>query len=117
MIDPLPIKRRSVLAPSLHRRPQIPPSTLPNPELRPQAKRRRFSAQYKLKILAEVDAAAGSGAIGALLRREGLYSSTLTNWRKERDAAIVQGLSPRTHSPKPQLDSTSKELQATAPRQ
>ena len=91
--------------------PKAGPSTLPNPEVRPRAKRRRFNAQYKLKILAEVDAAAGSGAIGALLRREGLYSSMLTNWRKERDSAIEQGLSPRTRGPKPQHDSTSKELQ------
>ena len=69
---------------------------LPNPEVRPRAKRRSFPAQYKLKILAEADAATGSGAIGALLRREGLYSSMLTNWRKERAAAIEQGLA---HAP------------------
>ncbi|MDQ2777419.1 MAG: hypothetical protein M3Y57_21260, partial [Acidobacteriota bacterium] len=49
-----------------------------NPEVRPHAKRRSFPASYKMKILAETDTAAGSGAIGALLRREGLYSSHLT---------------------------------------
>ena len=79
--------------------------------MRPRAKRRSFTAPYKQKILAEVDAAAGSGTSGALLRREGLYSSVLTNWRKERDAAIKQGLTPRTRGPKPQLDTTTKELQ------
>ena len=84
---------------------------LPNPEVRPRAKRRSFPAQYKLKILAEADAAIGSGAIGALLRREGLYSSMLTNWRKERAAAIEQGLGPRTRGPKPKFDPSAKELQ------
>ena len=86
-------------------------NSLPDPEVRPRATRRRFTAQYKLKILAEVDAATGSGAVGALLRREALYSSMLTNWRKERDAAIEQGLSPRTRGPKPQLDPSAKEVQ------
>lgn len=85
-------------------------NSLPDPEVRPRATRRRFTAQYKLKILAEADAATGSGAICALLRREALYSSMLTNWRKERDAAMEQGLSPRTRGPKPQLDPSAKEV-------
>ncbi len=59
-----------------------------DPEVMAKAKRRTFSAAYKAKILAEVDAAAGSGNIGEILRREGIHSSTLTGWRKERDAAI-----------------------------
>lgn len=83
------------------------PSAPPNPEVRPIAKRRRFTAQYKLKILAEADAATASGAIGALLRREGLYSSMLANWRKERAA----GMEPRTRGPKPRLDPSAKEVQ------
>jgi len=91
--------------------PKAGPTSPPNPELRPRAKRRSFTAQYKLKILDEFDAATGSGAIGALLRREGLYSSMLANWRKERAAAIAQGLTPRTRGPKPQLDTTTRELQ------
>jgi transposase len=60
----------------------------PDPEVTPKAKRRSFSASYKKKILAEVEAAVGSGSIGEILRREGIYSSTLTSWRKERDAAV-----------------------------
>ena len=60
----------------------------PDPEVTPKAKRRSFSAAYKKKILAEVDAAAGTGGIGEILRREGIYSSTLTSWRQERDAAV-----------------------------
>jgi transposase len=57
----------------------------PDPEVTPKGKRRIFAAAYKKKILAEADAAAGSGQIGELLRREGIYSSTLTRWRRERD--------------------------------
>jgi transposase len=65
----------------------------PDPEVTAKAKRRSFSAAYKTKILAEVEAAAGSGNIGEILRREGIYSSTLTGWRKERDAAIHSAFS------------------------
>jgi hypothetical protein len=63
---------------------------LPDPEVTPKARRRIFKAAYKNKkrILAEVEAAAGSGQIGEILRREGIYSSTLTGWRKEREAAV-----------------------------
>ena len=63
-------------------------SVSPDPEATPKAKRRIFSASYKKKILAEVEAAVGSGSIGEILRREGIYSSTLTSWRKERDAGV-----------------------------
>ena len=83
----------------------------PNPEVRPRAKRRNFSAAYKEKVLAAADAASGSGAIGALLRREGLYSSHLTHWRLERSAGITQGLTPRTRGPKPQVESSIRENQ------
>ena len=62
--------------------------SFPDSEVTPKAKRRSFSAPYKKKILAEVEAASGSGSIGEILRREGIYSSTLTGWRKERDAAV-----------------------------
>jgi transposase-like protein len=61
---------------------------LPDSEVTPKAKRRIFNAAYKKKILAEVEAAAGSGNIGEILRREGIYSSTLTGWRKEREAVV-----------------------------
>jgi len=83
----------------------------PNPEVRPRAQRRSFTAAYKQKILAEADAATESGAIGALLRREGLYSSHLTHWRQERNAGIKQGLTPRTRGPKPHADTSAKEIQ------
>lgn len=65
----------------------------PDPEVTPKAKRRIFSAAYKKKILSEADAAAGSGNIGEILRREGIYSSTLTRWRRERDSAVESAFS------------------------
>ena len=81
----------------------------PDPEVIPnKAKRRSFSASYKRKILAEVEAAAGSGSIGEILRREGIYSSTLTSWRKERDAA-VEGVFSKKRGPEPKHDPFSVE--------
>jgi len=65
----------------------------PDPEVMPQAKRRRFSAEYKLRVLAEADGCTQPGETGALLRREGLYSSHLTTWRRQRDEGQLQGLS------------------------
>jgi transposase-like protein len=62
-------------------------------EVAAKPKRRQFTAEYKKRILAEADAAAEPGAIGALLRREGLYSSHLTAWRQERAAGIDRAFS------------------------
>ena len=67
----------------------------PDPEVLPQAKRRTFSASYKLRILQEADHCREAGDIGALLRREGLYSSHLTTWRRQREAGELAGLAPR----------------------
>ena len=80
----------------------------PDPEVLPQARRRRFSAKYKLRILEQVDACAEPGQIGALLRREGLYSSNLTNWRRQRETGGLKGLAPKKRGPRPDPD---KELQ------
>ncbi len=68
---------------------------VPDPEVKTTKPRRRFTAKYKLRILAEVDACTSKGSIGAILRREGLYSSNLTTWRKQREKGILDGLSPR----------------------
>ena len=73
----------------------------PNPEVVADARRRTFTASYKLRVLAEVDASTQPGAIGAVLRREGLYSSHLATWRRERQAGAVKGLTPHTRGPKP----------------
>ena len=86
-------------------------SEVPDPEVVPQAKRRRFSAEYKLRILEEVDACNESGQIGSLLRREGLYSSHLTTWRRQREQGQLEGLSPKKRGRKPSVDEAlAKEL-------
>lgn len=79
-----------------------------DPEVTAKAKRRSFSAEYKKKILAELDAASGTGAIGELLRREGLYSSTIAYWRKERDSAIHSAFSQK-RGPEPKHNPFSSE--------
>src|SRR5260370_20124779 len=69
-------------------------------ELSDRPRRRSFSAQDKLRILAETDRAAETGGIGAILRREGLYSSALTDWRRQRDAGAFGALVPGKRGPK-----------------
>jgi transposase len=84
----------------------------PNPEVVADAKRRTFTAEYKLRILAEADAAASQpGAIGALQRREGLYSSHLVTWRRERQAGILKGLTPHKRGPKSKRNPQEEEMQ------
>ena len=61
------------------------PNDVPDPEVSAQAKRRQFSAEYKLRILTEVEQGQERGAVGALLRREGLYSSHLSKWRQNKN--------------------------------
>jgi transposase-like protein len=66
----------------------------------PRAQRRRFTAEYKLSIVRAADAVQAAGEIGALLRREGLYSSHLVMWRKQFRAAALRELSPKRRGPK-----------------
>jgi transposase-like protein len=73
----------------------------PATEVVAKAKRRVYPAEYKLRILREVDACQALGEIGALLRREGLYSSNLTSWRRQRERGELDGLSPQKRGPKP----------------
>lgn len=73
----------------------------PDPEVVGRPVRRRFTAAYKQRILAEVEAAAGTGAIGRIIRREGLYSSQLTSWRKARSRSERAALAPKKRGPKP----------------
>ncbi len=68
---------------------------MPDPEVSDRPKRRRFTAKYKLAILRELDACTAPGAIGAVLRREGLYSSAISVWRGQRASGELQGLAPR----------------------
>ena len=69
-------------------------------ELSDRPRRRTFTAQDKLRILADTDRAAKTGGIGAILRREGLYSSALTDWRRQRDAGAFGALVPGKRGPK-----------------
>jgi transposase-like protein len=74
---------------------------VPDPEVEARAKRRQFSAKYKVRILNEADQCSQRGEIGALLRREGLYSSHLTTWRSQRDRGKLAGLTPKKRGRKP----------------
>jgi transposase len=75
-------------------------------------KRRNFTAEYKLRIVREADEALASGGedlVGAVLRREGLYSSYLTAWRRERDEGELAGLTPKKRGRKPQRNPLADE--------
>jgi transposase-like protein len=82
----------------------------PDPEVRPRPKRRNFTAAYKLRVLEEADRCEQHGGIGELLRREGLYSSHLTTWRRQRTAGQLQALTPQKRGPK--KDEQAAELAA-----
>lgn len=73
----------------------------PAPQVVPKAERRKFSAEYKLRILAEADRCTERGQIGALLRREGLYSSHLDKWRRQRERGALQALGAQKRGRKP----------------
>ena len=93
------------------------PEGVPDPELVERATRRRFSAKYKLAILREADACARPGEVGALLRREGLYSSHLATWRKQRDAGSIKALSQsRGRKPSNPLEAENAKLRKRAER-
>jgi transposase len=84
----------------------------PDPEVAAKAKRRTFTAEYKQHILQEADrAVATPGGVGALLRREGLYSSHLVAWRRERNQGIQEALAPRKRGRKSQRDPLEEENQ------
>ena len=83
--------------------------TIANPEITPpaQRKKRHLTAQYKLRILEEIDQLP-YGQIGAYLRREGLYSSQIATWRKQREAGELAALEPQKRGPK--VDETGRRL-------
>ena len=72
--------------------------------------RRKFTAEYKLRILAEADRYTEYGQIGALLRREGLYSSHLSEWRRKRTQGTLVSLSPKKRGPKPDKNPLAPEV-------
>lgn len=65
-------------------------TTTADPEVKPDAPRRRFTTQEKLRILEELDSCTEPGQVGSLLRREGIYSSYVTRWRREREAGLLK---------------------------
>ena len=79
-------------------------ATDPDPEVPAKAQRRRFPAEYRLRILTQADACKKPGELGALLRREGLYSSLLTNWRRQREQGALQDMRGRRRGPKHDRD-------------
>ena len=101
---------------------------VPSPGLRPavpdsevvaRPHRRRFTAEYKRSIIDEADAARDAGAVGALLRREGLYSSHLATWRRQRKQGELDALTPKKRGPKVVVNplvKQNRELQAANAR-
>lgn len=83
----------------------------PDPEVTPHATRRRFSAEYKARIVREAEACRRDGEIGALLRREGLFSSHLTNWRKQVRSHGVDGLAAKKRGPAPKPKPSAREIE------
>jgi transposase len=93
------------------------PAGAPDPELVERPRRRRFTAQYKLEIVREADACTRPGQVGALLRREGLYSSLLTEWRRARDSGALEALErPRGRKAPHPLQTENAELRRRAER-
>ena len=77
---------------------------LVDPQVTAKAKRRRFTAEYKRRILREADALAETGGIGEMLRREGLYTSHLSSWRRERERGELEGLAAKKRGRKGRPD-------------
>ena len=93
------------------------PAGVPDPELAEQAKRRAFTAKYKAEILAKADACTKPGEVGELLRREGLYTSHLTYWRKQRKEGALKELGRRRgRKPADRRDHEIAELRRRAER-
>ena len=84
---------------------------VPATEVSPKATRRRFTAKYKLRVLRKADACTAPGAIAELLRREGLYSSHLAEWRRLREQGDMHALAPQKRGPKARVaDARDKRL-------
>lgn len=87
------------------------PAPVPDPEVAAKPKRRQFTAQYKRSILDEAEACRDEGAIGAVLRREGLYSSHLTTWRRQREQGEREALTPKKRGRKSTANPLAEENQ------
>jgi len=87
------------------------PNTLPDPEVPEKPKRRQFTAEYKRSLVAQAEACRDDGAIGALLRREGLYSSHLTTWRHQKELGELNALAPKKRGRKSIANPLAEENQ------
>jgi transposase len=88
-------------------------ASAPDPEVPAKVERRQFTAEYRVRILKQADACKKPGELGALLRREGLYSSLLTHWRRQREQGALQDMRGRRRGPKPRVvDPRVKQLEA-----
>jgi transposase-like protein len=85
---------------------------IPNPEVPEKARRRQFSPEYKLRVLRQAEECRGEGQMGALLRREGLYSSHLVTWRRQRDTGALAGMRARKRGPKGRAEDPKVKQQA-----
>ena len=103
-------RRATGVAPSFGRTEESEIMSPPDPEVPEKKPRRKFTAQYKLRILEEADACKEPGQVGALLRREGLYSSNLNTWRRQKEKGLLEALSPKKRGRK------EKEKNPLAPR-
>ena len=91
--------------------------TISDPEVLEKPRRRQFTAKYKRYVVEQADACTGQGEIGALLRRESLYSSHVTNWRRLRDSGTLAGLTPRKHGRKADPTKEKSRRMATLERE
>ena len=90
----------------------LPAASRPDPEVVARPQRRSYTAEYKGRILREAEAAAATrGGVGALLRREGLYSSLLVYWRRERVQGIREALTPQKRGPKSKRPPLADEME------
>ncbi len=89
----------------------------PSAEVQEKPERRRFAAEYKLRILAEADGCTDVGQVGELLRREGLYSSLLSTWRRQREEGVLAGLTPKRRGRKAKAKNPLAEEMARLQRE
>jgi len=87
------------------------PVAAPDPEVSARPHRRRFTPAYKARIVEEAQRCTGPGQVGAMLRREGLYSSALTQWRRQYQAGVLEALKDDKRGRKPTRDARDEELQ------
>ena len=103
------VRRTTGVSPTVGRPLANEPINVPDPEVPEKKTRRKFTAAYKLRMLHEAEQCLQPGEIGVLLRREGLYSSHLTTWRRQREEGVLQALNPKKRGRKEKPKDPSAE--------